>query len=1094
MRFLCCQSKGTIIHRLPFIPLLFFYCVSLAQPPTVNITGNNCPGSLLTLTSSIQPARIDWTLNGSPLRTYNCGWQPNGISVAGGRRYFGIDAADDIFSADFTTYGIQKWIPGVATPVPAAFGNGPGNAANQLGDFDGICVDASGNIYVADIQNFRVEKWAPGATSGVTVAGGNGVGPALNQLSSIYIVQVDAAGNVYVDDGGNNRVTKWPPGATAGIVVAGGNGYGNAANQLASPEAMYVDPAGNIFVLDSGNGRVVKWTPGATTGIVLNASYNFSDSPEGIYVDVLGDIYLPLEGKSIVVEWVPGATSPFTIVGDPNFTIGHAANDLLDPWSVFIDKSGNMFVADAGNYRVQKFLPLIADTLTALLPGQYSATVTTFEGQTATAVFTIDPLSSVSIQSINGTDICSGIQANFTASPVNGGTTPDYQWQINGVNTGTHGAAYSSNSLNNQDKLICLLTPSSGCTQTTTSNEIIMTVNPVLAPSINIQASSVSVCKDAPVNFNSSAINAGSSPDYQWQVNNVSTGTNSPEFQSSSLNDGDFVTCILTSHYACPLIPTVNSNTVVIQVSTSLAPSIAITANSESICRGAPAIFTASANNGGSSPIYQWQINGISTGVNSPNYSVNSLSNGDAIRCVLTSDLACASNTGTSSNSIIMTVSPVVVPSVDLGASPVKVCSGSPVTVMAKVENGGAAPTYQWQLNGINSSTNSSTFNIPNPLDGDKISCLITSSEACVSDPHAASNIVNLSVLPNLVPALTISSSSLVVCSGNPATFAANPENGGSTPTYQWQVNGIDVGTNVPLFTSSTLLDGDQVVCVMTSDAACTIQPSALSNKLSVSVKAFIPASVEISSSANNICSDSVVSFTANPTNGGPSPSFQWQLNGSNVGFNSSTYKNGRLADMDLVSCIMTSSLGCTSPVTSDLIKMIVRTLPVISLSASQTSINYGGKTQLKASGTNIVTYNWTPSESLSDPSIADPIAAPLSNTLYQLKVQSADGCEAEAGIDITVYRILKMPGAFTPNGDGKNDVFRIPPGVNIVLSDFLVFDRWGKKVFETKNSDDGWDGTCNGRSCPAGTYVYSIAGVSGTGRILLTGTIMLIR
>ena len=86
------------------------------------------------------------------------------------------------------------------------------------------------------------------------------------------------------------------------------------------------------------------------------------------------------------------------------------------------------------------------------------------------------------------------------------------------------------------------------------------------------------------------------------------------------------------------------------------------------------------------------------------------------------------------------------------------------------------------------------------------------------------------------------------------------------------------------------------------------------------------------------------------------------------------------------------------------------------------------------------------------------------------------------------------MPNAFTPNGDGKNEVFRIPPGISLKLKRFSIYDEWGAKVFSTENSSKGWDGTISGKQQATGVYVYIIEGTNEKGKILLKGTFVLIR
>ena len=106
-------------------------------------------------------------------------------------------------------------------------------------------------------------------------------------------------------------------------------------------------------------------------------------------------------------------------------------------------------------------------------------------------------------------------------------------------------------------------------------------------------------------------------------------------------------------------------------------------------------------------------------------------------------------------------------------------------------------------------------------------------------------------------------------------------------------------------------------------------------------------------------------------------------------------------------------------------------------------------------------------------------------------------GCSATASIAIKVYSAsdIFVPNAFTPNGDGHNDVLRaIPVGIK-EFSYFAVFDHWGQQVFFTVNAATGWDGTYKGRRQEAGAYVWMTGGVNYNGANLIRrGTVILIR
>ncbi|HZL10435.1 MAG TPA: GEVED domain-containing protein [Prolixibacteraceae bacterium] len=102
------------------------------------------------------------------------------------------------------------------------------------------------------------------------------------------------------------------------------------------------------------------------------------------------------------------------------------------------------------------------------------------------------------------------------------------------------------------------------------------------------------------------------------------------------------------------------------------------------------------------------------------------------------------------------------------------------------------------------------------------------------------------------------------------------------------------------------------------------------SNAAIITVNAILPVSVTIAASANPVCAGTGVTFTATPVNGGTTPSYQWKLNGSNVGTNSPTYVNASLANGNNVSCVLTSNATCTSgnPATSNTITMSITDTP----------------------------------------------------------------------------------------------------------------------------------------------------------------------
>jgi len=116
---------------------------------------------------------------------------------------------------------------------------------------------------------------------------------------------------------------------------------------------------------------------------------------------------------------------------------------------------------------------------------------------------------------------------------------------------------------------------------------------------------------------------------------------------------------------------------------------------------------------------------------------------------------------------------------------------------------------------------------------------------------------------------------------------------------------------------------------------------------------------------------------------------------------------------------------------------------------------------------------------------------------MYQVIVSNAAGCKGEGYIKLRVYKgpDIYVPTGFTPNNDGRNDIFYpFPVGIKRI-NYFRVFNRWGQLVYSTNVLDLGWDGTFNGKEQASGVYVWMAEGVSRDDRVITKkGTITLIR
>ncbi len=190
-------------------------------------------------------------------------------------------------------------------------------------------------------------------------------------------------------------------------------------------------------------------------------------------------------------------------------------------------------------------------------------------------------------------------------------------------------------------------------------------------------------------------------------------------------------------------------------------------------------------------------------------------------------------------------------------------------------------------------------------------------------------------------------------------------------------------------------------------------------------------------------------------------------------------------------------TVGCPKPSYDS---VLVTVIPkVIAFAGNDTTIVRSQPLQLNATGgTN---YKWTPSSNLSSPFIANPVAVfndGPDTVSYNVRVSTPEGCYGNDSIKIYIFNTqpgVLIPSAFTPNGDGLNDIFRPTVAGMKQFLYFRVYNRWGQLMFSTSTPDKGWDGTYNGSKQASGTYVYVIEAVDyNNNSYSKKGTFVLIR
>ena len=184
---------------------------------------------------------------------------------------------------------------------------------------------------------------------------------------------------------------------------------------------------------------------------------------------------------------------------------------------------------------------------------------------------------------------------------------------------------------------------------------------------------------------------------------------------------------------------------------------------------------------------------------------------------------------------------------------------------------------------------------------------------------------------------------------------------------------------------------------------------------------------------------------------------------------------------------------GCVSVINP----VTLTVTPIPNISAGPDLFLRPGQTgTLAASISNPAAYDfiWTPNIALSATNVLNPTVAPQANQLYVITAtDKTAGCQASDSVWVKIASTIFIPNAFTPNGDGLNDVWRIPALEAYPNCSVTVFNRYGQIIFESRGYNRPWDGRFKGIAQPMGAYIY-IVNAGEPGIDILKGTITIIR
>ncbi len=412
------------------------------------------------------------------------------------------------------------------------------------------------------------------------------------------------------------------------------------------------------------------------------------------------------------------------------------------------------------------------------------------------------------------------------------------------------------------------------------------------------------------------------------------------------------------------------------------------------------------------------------------------------------------------------------------GTSQVAVCEGDPsfYNLTASVSNGFRNPAFQWQVSADSISWKDITGAVTPSYNRDSTGSgnyqyRLSAAEAgnfSVSSCRVVSNVLNIRV--NSKPAVKVSVTG-PVCEGAPLGLSAA---GGAR--YSWTgPSGFSSSEANPAALALPGSSGKYIVKVT------TLQGCSKTDSISLQV---LPKVQVVAGKDETICEGSTVTLQATP-----GLSYTWS---PATGLSSATVFNpvANPTDTTLYRVIAKDQNGCTS---SDTMAVNVLKTPLAD-AGPDLVVMEGQSVTLKSTvrGSNVSLY-WTPASFMTSSNTPAPTVSPTEDITYTLTVASNAGCGISK--DDVVVRVLKkviVPNAFSPNGDGINDLWNIKDLNGYFQSTTAVFNRYGQEVFRSRGYARAWDGMMNGKPVPPGSYYYLIdLKVAG---IVLSGWVLLIR
>lgn len=450
-----------------------------------------------------------------------------------------------------------------------------------------------------------------------------------------------------------------------------------------------------------------------------------------------------------------------------------------------------------------------------------------------------------------GNPSCFGTTLTFHSTVGGGVTATGYQWYRNSTPISAATAdSLQSNAFLNNDTIWVEMYYSTPCGfDTATSNKVVVYRVVSVAPQVTIGVTggtNPSCIDDTVVYSVVSNVNPGGGPTYDWYRNGTKIpGASGPSYTKLpfQFNAGDVITCVMHSSAGAPCATPDSgiSNGITVGYTTKVPiADIALTIGTNPGCAGQILQFSVTPTTGGTSPSYQWFVNGSPIlGQSGTTFQSNTLNNGDKVTCVMNSNSPCASPSTVISDTIEIIhkkdTADITITQVS-GTNPA--CSGKPIIFGANTVNAGSNPTFQWLVNGVpQAGAVTPVFTTSTLANNDVVSCVLIATDPCVANPRDTSNGITMAITISDTPkvSIAITQGKNPGCLDSLVEFTATATNIGTNPAYSWVINNVVLPPSNNTFSSTAFLNGDVIrVRAHQTDGGCYIPDTVFSSSVTL--------------------------------------------------------------------------------------------------------------------------------------------------------------------------------------------------------------------------------------------------------------------